>query len=126
MTDRHTKEQRSYNMSKIKGRNTKLELKLKDLLEKKNFIYQPEEYGKPDLIHYRKKIVIFIDGCFWHKCPDCFNLPKTNKGFWKKKTDNNFKRDKEISMNYKKSGWNVVRIWEHKIKKSVSGRYLNY
>ncbi len=126
MTDVHSREKRSYNMSRIKSRDTKLELKLKESLERKGFIYQPDEYGKPDFIHYRKKIVIFIDGFFWHKCLGCFKLPETNKEFWKKKINNNFKRDKEINLNYKNSGWKVVRIWEHEIKKSVSGRYLNY
>lgn len=117
MADVHTKEQRSYNMSKIKWRNTKPEIKLKFLLIKKDFIYQPKEYGKPDFISYRKRIVIFIDGCFWHKCPECFKLPETNKEFWKKKIDDNFKRDKEISLTYKNSGWKVIRIWEHQLKK---------
>jgi len=117
MTDVHSKEKRSYNMSRIKGRDTKPELKLKDFFEKKGFIYQPKEYGKPDFINYKKKIVIFIDGCFWHKCPECFKLPKINKEFWRNKINNNFRRDKEINLNYKNSGWKGIRIWEHEIKK---------
>ena len=110
MVDVHTKEKRSYNMSKIKNRDTKPELMLRDFFEKKGFVYQPCEYGKPDFINYRKKIVVFIDGCFWHKCPRCFKLPETNKEFWRKKINENFRRDKEITLNYKNSGWKVVRI----------------
>lgn len=116
MVDVHSKEKRSYNMSRIRSKNTKPELKLKDFFEKKKFVYQPNEYGKPDFIHYRKKIVVFIDGCFWHKCPRCFRLPETNKKFWGKKINDNFRRDREITLTYKNSGWKVIRIWEHEAK----------
>ena len=127
MVDVHTKEQRSYNMSRIRGQNTKPELKLKSLLRKRGFIYQSKEYGKPDFIDYRKKIVFFIDGCFWHKCPECFKLPDTNKNFWRKKTDDNLRRDREINFAYQNSGWNVVRIWEHQLKKEnfINNNILN-
>lgn len=115
MTDVHTSKQRSYNMSQVKYKDTKPELKLKDFFGKKGFIYQSKEYGKPDFINYKKRIVIFIDGCFWHKCPNCFRLPKTNSTFWKKKINENYRRDKEITINYLNSGWAVKRIWEHDI-----------
>lgn len=120
MSDVHSKEQRSYNMSRIHGRETKPELKLKDFFEKKNFIYQSNEYGKPDFINYKKKIVVFIDGCFWHKCPKCFKLPKSNKEFWKNKINENFRRDKEITFNYKNSDWKVIRVWTHDLKKFLN------
>jgi len=124
MVDVHSKEKRSYNMSRIKGRDTKPELKLKDFFEKKNFVYQSDEYGKPDFINYKKKIVVFIDGCFWHKCPKCFRLPETNKEFWKKKIYNNSRRDKEVTLNYKSSGWKVVRVWTHNLKKFLNKKIL--
>ena len=116
MTDVHTPEKRSYNMSMIKRSHTKSELKLKKFFDKQGFIYQPNEYGKPDFIHYQRKVVLFIDGCFWHKCPKCFKLPATNRKFWKNKINKNFLRDREISLNYKYSGWKVKRIWEYDIK----------
>jgi len=122
MTDVHTKKQRSYNMSQIKRRDTKPELALKNFFENKGFIYQPYEYGKPDFINYKNKIVIFIDGCFWHKCSEHFKLPSTNSGFWKKKINGNLRRDKEINLNYKNAKWNVIRIWEHNFK---TGRFIN-
>jgi len=106
-------------MSRIRNRNTKPELRLKNLFEEQSFVYQPKRYGKPDFINYRKKTVIFIDGCFWHKCPKCFKLPKTNKKFWKKKINKNFFHDKEVILNYKNSGWKIVRIWEHGINKNI-------
>lgn len=82
-------------MSQIKSKNTKPELILKNFLEKKSFIYQQNKYSKLDFIDYKKRIVIFIDGCFWHKCPKCFQYPEINK---------NFLHDKEINLNYRNSG----------------------
>ena len=125
MVDVHTKEKRSYNMSQIKGRDTRPELKLKGLLEKKGFIFQPKEYGKPDFIHYRKKIILFIDGCFWHKCPKCFKLPSTNIKFWRNKLNKNVLRDKEVTKNYESSGWKVIRIWECELKKTNKYKLKN-
>jgi len=116
MADIHSKKIRSYNMSQIRGRGTKPELKIKNFLNKKGFVYQSKSYGKPDFINYKKKIVLFVDGCFWHKCTKCFRLPKTNKKFWEKKINENSRRDKEITFNYKNSGWSVVRIWEHELR----------
>jgi len=116
MVDVHTSQQRSYNMSRIKSKNTRPELIIKDSLEKRGFLYQLDIYGKPDFINFNKKLVIFIDGCFWHKCPRCFKLPKTNRKFWKDKIKENARRDKEITLNYKNSGWKVLRFWEHEIK----------
>ena len=103
-------------MSRIRGRDTKPELKIKYFFEKKGFVYQPKEYGKPDFINYKKKIVVFVDGCFWHKCPKHFKLPQTNQEFWKNKINANQRRDKEITLNYKNSDWEVIRIWEHELR----------
>ena len=116
MADVHSEKQRSYNMSCIRSRNTKPELIIKPSLEKEEFVYQPDIYGKPDFANFKKKIAVFIDGCFWHKCPSCFKCPQTNKNFWKKKINGNVKRDMEVNLNYKNSGWEVIRIWEHEIK----------
>jgi len=102
-------------MSRIKGRETKPELIVKKILRKKKFIYQSSIYGKPDFSNFEKKIVIFIDGCFWHRCPRCFKEPITNKTFWVNKISGNVLRDNEVNLNYEKSGWKVIRIWEHEI-----------
>ena len=100
-------------MSRIRGTNTKLELILKDSLEKKQFIYQPKEYGKPDFINYKKMIVVFIDGCFWHKCPKCYAPPKSNKRYWLPKIEKNAERDKKNARKLRRNGFKVIRIWEH-------------
>ena len=117
MTDVHTKEQRSYNMSMVKASKTKPELKLRKFLKILGFTYQPKNiYGKPDFADRKEKIAIFIDGCFWHKCPKCFKLPKSNVKFWREKINKNVERDKKVTRKLKKDGWKVLRIWEHNIK----------
>ncbi|MBA7601626.1 Very short patch repair protein [subsurface metagenome] len=118
MVDVHTKEQRSYNMSRIKSAETKAELKIKPFLKILGFIYQPKNvYGKPDFIHRKEKIAIFVDGCFWHKCPKHYKKPTSNKKFWEKKINKNAERDKKVTKKLRKDGWGVIRIWEHDMNK---------
>ena len=124
MVDVLTKKQRSYNMSQIKGKNTKPEIRLrKELLSKglKGYRIHKNITGKPDIIFPKQKIAIFIDGCFWHRCPVCYKEPKTNSKFWSEKIESNKLRDKKINVQLKKKGWRVLRFWEHEIKKDVSG-----
>ena len=73
-------------------------------------------FGKPDFVSKQQKIVMFIDGCFWHKCPKHFKEPKSNMEYWTKKIKRNVARDKEINKHYNSLGWKVIRIWEHKLK----------
>ncbi len=114
MTDVLTKKQRSYCMSQIKSNKTLPELKLKPLLNALGFTYQPKNiYGKPDFANKKEKIVIFMDGCFWHKCPKCFKKPKTNAQFWDEKMEKNKLRDQMVTLKLKKEGWKVIRVWEH-------------
>ena len=81
------------------------------------FVYQPRIYGRPDFADRKNKIAVFVDGCFWHKCPDCFKEPKSNTEFWMNKIEKNVRRDRKVSYLLKKWGWKVIRIWEHDIKK---------
>ena len=118
MADYNTKKQRSYNMSRIKSSKTKPELILKDALRGRYLRYQPKIYGKPDFASKKNKTVIFVDGCFWHKCPKCYREPKTNKDFWLPKIERNVERDKKVTKKLKSEGWDVIRIWEHEIKKN--------
>ena len=117
MPDNLTKEQRSYCMSRINSKHTNPEIILKKELKLHGFIYQPKNlFGNPDFINKNKKIVIFIDGCFWHKCPKCYKEPKSNREYWLPKLEKNTIRDKEIDIAYKNLGWRVIRIWEHKLR----------
>ena len=120
MTDVLTQEQRKYNMSRIKGKNTGPEVKLRKLLFAHGIRGYRVHYdlsGKPDIVFVKKKLAIFIDGCFWHKCPVCFRVPETRKEFWMKKIQSNIDRDKKVNEQLKNDGWTVIRIWEHEIKK---------
>ena len=103
-------------MSMIRGKFTKPELKLKVILEAIGFEYQPKNiYGKPDFTNKKNKIALFIDGCFWHGCPEHYNQPKNNKKFWKNKIKSNISRDKIVNERLVSEGWRVIRIWEHSI-----------
>jgi len=120
MTDVLTPKQRTYNMSQIRGKNTGPEVKLRKLLWSNGVRGYRIHYnlpGKPDIVFIKKKIAIFIDGCFWHKCPICFQEPETRKEFWMKKIQSNIDRDKKVDDQLTNDGWTVIRIWEHEIKK---------
>ena len=126
MTDVLTKEQRSYNMSQIRGRDTKPELLLRKYLFSnglKGYRVRSRLPGKPDIVFTRYKIAVFVDGCFWHRCPRCFVKPTSNITFWEKKIDGNVRRDKEINKTLRKQGWKVIRFWEHEIKKDLQRCY---
>lgn len=79
----------------------------------------PNLKGNPDLILLKSKTAIFIDGCFWHKCPKCFKEPTTNKEFWTNKITKNKSRDNKNNRILRKNGWTVVHIWEHQVKKGI-------
>jgi DNA mismatch endonuclease, patch repair protein len=120
MTDVLTPEQRKLNMSHIRGKNTVPEIKLRKLLYASGIRGYRIHYnlpGKPDIVFTKKKIAIFIDGCFWHKCPVDFQEPETRKEFWMKKIQTNIDRDKKVNEQLKNDGWTVIRIWEHEIRK---------
>jgi DNA mismatch endonuclease, patch repair protein len=121
MTDVLTPIERKYNMSRIRGKDTGPEIKLRKLLWSKGIRGYRIHYklpGKPDIVFTKKKITIFIDGCFWHKCPICFQEPETRKEFWMKKIGTNVERDLKNTKQLKEEGWTVLRFWEHEIRKT--------
>lgn len=73
--------------------------------------------GKPDFVFLKNRLAVYVDGCFWHGCSQCFQLPKTNKIFWRTKINANVKRDKKVKAFLKMRGWSVYRIPEHILKK---------
>jgi len=120
MADIFTKEKRSWIMSRIKGKNTKIELKINDVLKDIGYSYKihPEMFGNPDFMLKRKRIAIFCDGDFWHG----YDYPKRklSKKFWRDKIERNMKRDKRISRRLRREGWSVLRFWEHDIDKRIN------
>jgi len=120
MTDWLPKKTRSKIMSSIRSRNTKPELKLKKALRGLGFSYQPKIAGKPDFANKKRKIAIFVDGCFWHKCPSHYREPTSNKRYWLPKIERNVERDKENKKTLKSKGFKVLTIWEHDFPKKIN------
>ncbi|HXS54014.1 MAG TPA: very short patch repair endonuclease [Usitatibacter sp.] len=118
MPDVLTPQQRSYCMSRIKGGDTKPEVQLRKALWRRGLRYRLRSklMGRPDLVFPRHKVVIFVDGCFWHRCPKHFVRPRTNAARWERKLESNVSRDQRVSSALKIIGWRVIRVWEHEIR----------
>ncbi len=125
MSDIVSKKKRSEIMSRIKSKDSKIEVLFRKELWKQGFRYRKNSvkyFGKPDIILLKYKTVIFIDSCFWHGCKRHCRIPAVRKKYWSEKISRNKERDKEVSKHYKKNGWRVFRVWEHNIK----NKKLNY
>jgi DNA mismatch endonuclease (patch repair protein) len=72
--------------------------------------------GKPDFYFPKRRIAIFVDGCFWHACPKCFRAPRQNGRFWSEKIERNRKRDQRVMRSLRGDGIKVIRIWEHDLE----------
>lgn len=120
--DVHDKKTRSFNMSCIKGKDTKPEEKVRKALFAKGFRYRKNDKrlpGTPDIVLPKYKTIIFVNGCFWHGHKDCkyFVIPKTNTSFWLNKINGNIERDLRKITQLKELGWNVIIVWECELKK---------
>ena len=120
MSDVFSKEKRSEVMKAIKSKNTKTtELKLLNIFKELHIIGWRRTYplkGKPDFVFPKKRIVVFVDGCFWHG-HDCRNItPKTNNDFWAKKREYNKRHDEMVTSYLCQKHWKVIRIWECELK----------
>lgn len=120
--DNHSKEVRSYNMSKIRSTGTKPEEIVRKYLFSKGLRYRKNVKtlpGKPDIVFPKYKTVVFVNGCFWHGHQNCryFVMPKSNTEYWENKINNNIARDKIIYERLSKLGWNVLIVWECELKK---------
>ncbi|WAF91663.1 very short patch repair endonuclease [Aeromonas hydrophila] len=121
MTDVLNEEQRKYCMSQIRGGNTTPEVLLRKALWRKGLRYRLRSSlpGRPDITFPKEKIAIFVDGCFWHKCPEHFQMPKTRTYFWAQKIEKNIKRDMAVNEELENMGWTVIRFWEHEINSNT-------
>lgn len=121
MADVHAPEVRSYNMSRIKGKDTKTEEIVRKYLFSKGFRYRKNVAslpGKPDIVLPKYKTCILVNGCFWHMHEGCryFVWPKNNADFWKKKITGNVERDKNNIDKLQSAGWQVIVVWECQLK----------
>ncbi|OGF62628.1 hypothetical protein A2662_03775 [Candidatus Giovannonibacteria bacterium RIFCSPHIGHO2_01_FULL_45_33] len=121
--DKVSKEQRSRNMTAIRSTDNKTtEIEFIKCF-KKNKIAGWRRHvrgvlGSPDFIFPKRKLAVFVDGCFWHGCKQHCILPKSNKKYWLPKIENNSRRDLRNRAKLRRRGWKVIRIWEHEIKKN--------
>lgn len=122
MADVFSKEKRSEVMSHIRGKgNRDTELEMIKIL-KSNHITgwrrNQKVIGKPDFIFWKERVAVFVDGCFWHCCPEHSNIPKNNHEFWEKKLRANIERDRIVTKMLEEKNWIVIRFWEHEMKDS--------
>ena len=111
-------------MKANKGRDTGPELLLRRALRETGWPGYRVNWkvpGRPDIAYPGRKVAIFVNGCFWHRCPIC-NLPspKSNVEFWKTKFEKNVERDRRKSIELNEMGWTVITVWECQIKKDVN------
>ncbi len=123
MADVHNKETRSYNMSRIRAKDTKPEMVVRKFLFANGFRYRlhvPKLPGKPDIVLPKYKTVIFVNGCFWHGHKGCsyFVLPKTRTEWWFQKIKATMARDKAAEVALNVLGWKVIIVWECQLKKN--------
>lgn len=130
MADIWSKQKRSEVMSLIRSRGNKAtELRLIKIFREfgiTGWRRNQTLLGKPDFTFRRERVVVFVDGCFWHGCPKCYKRPKSNQEFWDTKIVNNRKRDRLVSRELRRLEWQVVRIWQHQLVNSarVASRVL--
>ena len=122
MADNHTPEERSYNMSRIRSKDTKPEEKVRKYLFAQGFRYRKNVRrlpGCPDIVLPKYKTVIFVQGCFWHM-HDCgrFHWPSSNREYWEPKICRNVERDEINKHQLESMGWRVLTVWECELKKT--------
>ena len=128
MADIFSTAKRSEVMSRIRGSGNKdTEQALADIFRKHRIVgwrrKQPV-FGKPDFVFPKLKLAVFVDGCFWHGCPQHATQPKNNAEFWRKKLSANKARDLIVNRTLRQAGWKVLRIWEHDLTQNKRGRLL--
>ena len=115
--DRLSKERRSWNMSRIRGKDTKPERLVRSLLHRMGYrfrLHRKDLPGRPDIVLPKYRTVIFVHGCFWHRHTGCryAYTPKSRIDFWKRKFRDNVRRDRRSCRELEATGWTVVVVWE--------------
>lgn len=128
--DRLSRGHRSWNMSRIKSRDTSPELKVRSVLHSSGYrfrLHRKDLPGKPDIVLPKYRTVIFVHGCFWHRHLDCkyAYTPKSNIEFWEKKFTANIQRDLRSKRLLQEQGWTVIVVWECQVNnQEILGSYL--
>lgn len=126
MADSITPEHRSWNMSRIRGKDTKIEVEVRKYLFARGFRFRKNDKrfpGKPDVVLPKYKTVVFVNGCFWHMHEGCKQgrLPKSNLDYWREKLEKNVANDKLHEQQLTEMGWNTITLWECELKKDFEG-----
>ena len=117
-------------MAKVRTTDTAPEMEIRSRLHAMGFRYRvdrrPERdvNTRADIVFGPAKVAVYVDGCFWHGCPDHGSKPKTNRDYWLPKLRANKRRDVEIDLALRKSGWLVIRVWEHEDPEKVCRRIV--
>jgi len=124
--DNHSKEVRSYNMSRIRSKNTKPEELVRKYLFSRGFRYRKNDIrypGKPDIVLPKYRTIVFVHGCFWHCHEGCsdYVVPKSNADYWVPKLKRNCLRDASNIAALQAAGWHIIIVWECELKKAVQG-----
>lgn len=124
MGDIVSSEKRSEIMSHVRGRGNKAtELALMSFFRSHRINGWRRHlalFGTPDFVFRTLRIVVFVDGCFWHACPLHRTIPSTNREFWRKKLSRNRQRDRLVNLTLRRAGWTVIRVWQHDLSNSRS------
>lgn len=115
---------RSEQMARIRSRHTTPELVLRRLLWRAGLRYRLHAMtpaGRPDIVFPGAQVAVFVDGCFWHGCPDHYVRPRSSGDFWCRKLSENFRRDAAQTKRLEALGWRVCRIWEHEVFETADG-----
>ena len=115
-------------MSRVKNVHTAPEVAIRRALHRRGLRYRVNMplpgIGKvrPDIVFTRVRVAVFVDGCFWHRCPEHGTSPKTNADWWRQKLDTNVERDRTTDTALVEAGWTVIRIWEHENATNAADR----
>ena len=127
-TDTVTPQQRSEIMRAVRSRGNQVtELAFLRLLRRHRITgwrRQVRLTGSPDFLFREARVAVFVDGCFWHGCPEHCRMPKGNRSYWMRKITGNRVRDRQVVRRLRMAGWRVLRVWEHELARSMETRLL--
>lgn len=111
-----------------RSRDTKPELLVRSSLHRRGLRFRVARAPLPgvrrtaDVVFTKAKVAVFVDGCYWHGCPEHYRRPRSNQSYWDAKVSRNVSRDREIDQLLKEDGWTVIRVWEHDDPEAVASR----
>lgn len=120
--DTFSRQKRSEIMASVRSTgNRSTEAKLRGILVRAGLrswkLQRKELPGSPDVVFPRRKLAVFVDGCFWHGCSRCYRRPKSSRDYWDAKVARNIARDRRVDRDLRRLGWTPVRLWEHQVAK---------